>query len=77
MKIEYINNEKAISYSGRYYRCTGKSRDAVTQIESARAILARPNVVWDNGRRSHNSAQAVLERAELALLEHLMLVVTR
>lgn len=77
MHIQYLNNEPVIVFCNRYYRSTEKSRDAVTQIESANKILARPRVIFENGRDSHVAARGIIDNAELTLLGHLIVPVLR
>ena len=77
MNIQYLNNEPVIVFCDRYYRSTEKSRDAVTQIESANKILARPCITFGKGRESHAVARGIIDEAELTLLGHLIVPVLR
>ena len=77
MNIQYLNNEPVIVFRDRYYRSTEKSRDAVTQIESANRLLARPRVIFENGRDSHVAAKGIIANADLTLLGHLIVPVLR
>lgn len=61
VKLVHVNNEH--------------SQFWLTQKEWAEGILARDNVVYQNGRNSHDCAHEVLEEAELELIDDLALQV--
>lgn len=77
MKTTYIGQLKVIVRNGRYFRITDRSADAATQAEWADEILTRPNVIYPNGRSSHECANEVLDKAEDTLIEYMLLVPTR
>lgn len=74
MQTTYIGQEKLIVRGARYFRCCDESNDAVTQAEWADKVLASPAVTYPNGRNSHVVAGEVLDRAEDALIEFMVLV---
>lgn len=72
MQTTYIGQEKVIVRGARYFRMTERSADAATEAEWADKVLAAPAVTYQNGRNSHEVAGEVLERAEDALIGHLL-----
>lgn len=67
METTYINCQKALSYKGKCYPNTEVLADAITHHEWAEKTLAAPDVVYPNGRHSHDCASEQLEAAETAL----------
>jgi hypothetical protein len=77
MQTTYIGEQKVIVRGGRYFRLTEESADAATQAEWADGVLAKPAVMYPNGRNSHEAAGDVLDKAEDALIDYLLLVVSQ
>ncbi|QBQ74382.1 hypothetical protein BcepSauron_002 [Burkholderia phage BcepSauron] len=74
MKTTYIGQTKVIVRGARYFRLTDASADAATSAEWADGVLARPAVIYPNGRNSHEVAGEILERAEDTLIDYLLVV---
>lgn len=72
MQTTYIGQEKVIVRGARYFRMTEQSADAATEAEWADKVLTAPAVTYQNGRNSHEVAGEVLDRAEDALIGHLL-----
>lgn len=68
---------ETITVDGVDYIANAKTRYAAGQVEWAKGILDRPEVIWPNGRSSHEAAEEVLEKSIDTLLDHLCLVVRR
>lgn len=75
MKTTWYGEQKVIQALNREFAYTEESpnavvqADAVVQAEWALGILARPAVVYPNGRDSHVVAGEVLDKAEDELIE--------
>ncbi|QRE00438.1 hypothetical protein [Burkholderia phage BCSR52] len=74
MKTTYIGQLKVIVRGGRYFRITETSSDSATQAEWADGVLSKPAVTYPNGRNSHEAAGEVLDKAEDALIDYLLIV---
>ena len=68
---------ETIRVDGVDYIANQKTRYAAGQVEWAKGILDRPEVIWPNGRSSHEAANRVLWESMDTLLDHLCLVVGR
>lgn len=55
---------ETMQFEGREYHDSENVRFSAGQIVWARKILAAPNVVYQNGKHSHDAAGAILESAE-------------
>jgi hypothetical protein len=67
METRYFGEIKALGFEGRWYPNEDDLANAIVQAEWAKGILSEPEVIWPNGRSSHNAASAVLDESHYAL----------
>lgn len=72
MQTTYIGQTKFIVRGARHFRITERSADAATEAEWADKVLSAPAVTYLNGRNSHEVAGEVLDSAEDALIDYLV-----
>lgn len=74
MKRVFIGQERLISYGGRLFKDCMVAADAAMVAEWAVGVLAAPDVIYPNGKHSHEVAGMELERAEDTLLDFMRIV---
>lgn len=62
---------ECIKFQGRLYAPTEEASNAVCQLEWAYGVLAKPAVVYPNGKCSHEVAGVVVDEFEDVLIDYL------
>lgn len=73
----YIGQNRMFRRIGtsRCYPYNERTCEAVCELEWAYAALTKPNVVFPNGKESHECANERIDRNEDALIDYLQFVV--